>query len=73
MRTRNLARRAHVAAVFGPLVALLAKNGADQPDDGVAASEAAGVHGRDTEGPAEELACDRRGVVTDGPVVREWP
>jgi hypothetical protein len=25
---------------------LLAKNGADQPDDGVAASEAASVHGR---------------------------
>jgi hypothetical protein len=28
-------------AAFGPLVALLGKNGADQPDDGVAAREAA--------------------------------
>jgi len=67
MRTRDLARRAHVAAAFGPLVALLAKIGAGQPDDGVAASEAAGVRGRDNEGPTEELACDRRGIVTYGP------
>ena len=43
------------------------KNGADQPDDGVAASEAAGMHGRDTEGPAEERACHRQGIVTYGP------
>jgi hypothetical protein len=67
MRTRDLARRAHVAAAFAPLVALLGKNGADQPVDGVAAREAAGVHSRDTEGPAEELAWHRRGIVTYGP------
>jgi hypothetical protein len=46
---------------------LLGKNGADQPVDGVAAREAAGVHSRDTEGPAEELAWHRRGIVTYGP------
>jgi hypothetical protein len=64
---------AHVGAAFGPLVALLGKNGADQPDDGVAAREAAACT---AETPRARLRIGRvTAEASSGPmtrVVREW-
>jgi len=72
MRTRDLARRAHVAAASAPLVALLAKISAGQPVDGVGAAKRRGCEAETTRVQLRNWRVTAEASSPMARVVREW-